>query len=126
MDIPPGFLKMILSDLVAQGLLISTAGPNGGYRLARPPEDLTLLDNVESAERHHSPDKCILRGGPCDWYGACPIHHFWSLAQKAFADSLDATNLAQLAHVDPAIEEGTHTPINPNHANQPTRRGIRT
>lgn len=43
MDIPLNFLKRILSELVAQGLLTSIAGPNGGYRLTQPPENITLL-----------------------------------------------------------------------------------
>jgi Rrf2 family protein len=126
MDIPPDFLKHILADLVSQGLLTSSAGPKGGYRLARPPAAITLLDIVEPAERYLYPDKCILRGGPCDWYDVCPIHDTWCLAQKAFADKLDATNLAQLAHIDHDIEHGIHTPPDAIHANPVTRRGIRT
>jgi Rrf2 family protein len=126
MDIPVGYLKRILAELVCQGLLVSYAGPNGGYRLTRPPEIITLLDIVEPAERLLSPNKCILRGGPCDWSDFCPIHDTWCLAQKAFANTLDAINLHQLARIDHDIEHGAHTPVNPAHANQMTRRGIRT
>jgi Rrf2 family protein len=126
MDIPPDFLKRILAELVSQGLLTSTAGPNGGYHLTRPPGDITLLDVVEPAERFLSPDQCILRGGPCDWADACPIHDPWCLAQKAFAESLNTTNLAQLARIDHDIEHTTHIPINPTHANPTVRRGTRT
>jgi Rrf2 family protein len=126
MDIPPGFLKRILAELVSQGLLTSTAGPNGGYRLTRPPQDITLLDVVEPAERLLSPDKCILRGGPCDWSDFCPIHDTWCLAQEAFADTLNAANLDQLARIDHDIEHAVHTPVNPTHASQMIRRGIRT
>jgi Rrf2 family protein len=126
MDIPPGFLKRILAELVSQRLLTSTAGPNGGYRLTQPPEDITLLDVIEPTERLLSPDRCILRGGPCDWSDFCPIHDTWCLAQKAFADSLDATRLDHLARIDHDTEHDTHTPVNPTHANQTTRRGIRS
>lgn len=125
MDIPPGFLKTILAELVSQGLLTSTAGPNGGYRLTRPPEEITVLDVVEPAERFLSPTKCILRGGPCDWSDACPIHDTWCTAQKAFADSLDTVNLAQLARIDHDIEHGIHIPIGPAHPESITRRGTR-
>ncbi|MEA3510653.1 MAG: Rrf2 family transcriptional regulator, partial [Actinomycetota bacterium] len=96
MDMPPEYLKRILAELVSQGLLNSTSGPTGGYRLARPPQDITLLDIIEPSERLLSPDKCILRGGPCDWSDFCPIHDTWCLAQKAFADTLDTINLDQL------------------------------
>lgn len=124
MDIPPGFLRQVLADLVSQGLLSSTAGPKGGYRLNRPPEEITLLDIIEPREQYRSPNKCILRGGPCDWSDACPVHDAWSLAQLAFAESLDAASLAQLSRIDHDIEQGTHF-ADPGHLKPTRRRGIR-
>jgi Rrf2 family protein len=126
MDIPLDFLKRILAELVAQGLLTSTAGPNGGYCLTQPPEAITLLDVIEPTEHLRSSDKCILRGGPCDWSGACPIHDTWLIAQKAFADTLDLTSLAQLARVDRDIEDDGVAPSSPVHHTATIRRGIRT
>ncbi len=126
MDIPIGFLKRILAELVSQGLLQSTAGPTGGYRLTRPPETITLLEIIEPLEHLLVPEQCILRGGPCDWSDFCPIHDTWSRAQKAFADTLDAATLDQLARIDHDIEHAVHTPVSPAHANQTTRRGVRT
>ena len=126
MDIPLDFLKRILSELVAQGLLTSTAGPNGGYHLTQSPESITLLDVIEPTERLRSPDKCILRGGPCDWSDACPIHDTWLIAQKAFADTLDLTSLAQLARADQDIENDDVAPFNPVHHTATIRRGTRT
>jgi Rrf2 family protein len=125
MDIPPDFLKRILAELVAQGLLTSTAGSNGGYRLTRSPEEISLLDVVEPTEQLLSPDKCILKGGPCDWSSVCPIHDPWCLAQKAFAEILDSADLAQIAGVDHDIEHDVHEPVNPSHTDRTPRRGIR-
>lgn len=125
MDIPPGFLRQVLAGLVAQGLLDSTAGPRGGYLLTRPPEEITLLDIIEPREHYRSPDRCVLRGGPCEWSEACPMHEAWSLAQSAFAESLDAVSLADLAEIDCHIEQGTHT-ADPRHRRPTGRRGIRT
>ena len=126
MDIPLDFLKRILSELVAQGLLTSTAGPSGGYRLTEPPENITLLDIIEPTERLRSPDMCILRGGPCDWSDACPIHDTWLIAQKAFADTLDLTSLAELARIERDLEDDGHSLSNPVHRNPTIRRGTRT
>lgn len=126
MDIPPGSLKQILADLVAHGVLTSTAGPRGGYRLRQPPEEVTLLRIIEAAEGHLVLDKCVLRGGPCDWTEACPIHDTWSNAQEAFADSVAGANLADLAHIDHDIESGTHTWTESIHLKPTGRRGIRT
>ena len=126
MDIPLDFLKRILSELVAQGLLTSTAGPSGGYRLTEPPENITLLDIIEPTERLRSPDKCILRGGPCDWSDACPIHDTWIIAQNAFAETLDLTSLAQLARTERDLEGDGHPLSDPVHRSPTIRRGTRT
>jgi Rrf2 family iron-sulfur cluster assembly transcriptional regulator len=126
MDIPLGFLKRILAELVSQRLLESTAGPKGGYCLTQSPEAVTLLDIIEPTEQLLSPTRCILRGGPCDWSDFCPIHDTWCLAQRAFADALDTANLEQLARIDHDIEHEAHTPANPTHTNPMARRGVRT
>jgi Rrf2 family protein len=118
-DISLGPLKSVLAGLVAQGLLSSIAGRSGGYRLTRPPQDITLLDVVDSLEHYRSPEKCVLRGGPCDWSDACLVHETWCDAQREFAKVLDATNLDELNHRgmdSPGIGDGqplvmgTHSP----------------
>ena len=47
---PERFLLKVLKPLVDAGVLRSLKGPNGGYRLARPPKGLTLLEVVEAAD----------------------------------------------------------------------------
>jgi Rrf2 family protein len=48
--IPERFLLKVLKPLVSAGVLHSIKGPNGGYRLARPAADVTLLDIVEAVD----------------------------------------------------------------------------
>jgi Rrf2 family protein len=48
--IPERFLLKVLKPLVAAQILHSIKGPNGGYRLARPANDITMLEVVEAAE----------------------------------------------------------------------------
>ncbi len=45
---PERFLLQVLRDLARQGILTSTRGNSGGFMLARPPEDISLLDIVEA------------------------------------------------------------------------------
>jgi Rrf2 family protein len=45
--IPVLFLLKVLKPLVSARVLLSLKGPNGGYRLARPAKDITLLEVVE-------------------------------------------------------------------------------
>jgi len=127
MDIPERYLPQILASLVRQQLLVATAGPEGGYELARPPSDISLLEVVEAAEGPIAADECLLRGGPCDWEHICPLHHPWSRAQQALAQQLQRTNFEELAQTDALIEAGqVAAPEVPLHGRQVRRRGERT
>ncbi|MFM8930452.1 MAG: RrF2 family transcriptional regulator [Gemmataceae bacterium] len=48
--IPERFLLKVLKPLVSCGVLKSIKGPNGGYRLSRKAEDVTLLDIIEAVD----------------------------------------------------------------------------
>jgi Rrf2 family protein len=48
--IPERFLVKVLRPLVSAGVLRSVKGPGGGYRLGRPPKDVSLLEIVEAVD----------------------------------------------------------------------------
>ena len=48
--LPERYLLKVLKPLVDAGVLRSLKGPNGGYRLARPPKAIALLEVVEAAD----------------------------------------------------------------------------
>jgi Rrf2 family protein len=48
--LPEKFLLKALKPLVSADILRSVKGPNGGYRLAKPTKDITLLEVVEASE----------------------------------------------------------------------------
>jgi Rrf2 family protein len=54
-QMPERFLLQILRSLVTHGVLESTRGVEGGYCLARPPEEITLRDIVEAFENPLEP-----------------------------------------------------------------------
>jgi Rrf2 family protein len=103
MDIPLSYLPQLLAQLVRAGLVVSVAGRKGGYVLARPPEEISLLDAIEVADGPMVALVCVLRGGPCRWDEACAIHEPWARAQQAFRDSLAATTFAEVAAIDAAL-----------------------
>jgi Rrf2 family protein len=49
-DIPERFLLKVLKPLVDARVLLSLKGPHGGYRLARAPKEITLLEVVEAVD----------------------------------------------------------------------------
>jgi Rrf2 family protein len=101
MGIPRTFLSQVLADLVRAGVLQAHAGPKGGYRLRRSPEEINLLEVVEAAEGVLELTECVLRGGPCSWNDHCAVHEFWTAAQEAFGSQLAATSLADFAKAAP-------------------------
>ena len=48
--IPERFLLKVLKPLVSARVLHSVKGPNGGYRLARPANDITILEILEAVD----------------------------------------------------------------------------
>ena len=105
MDIPPKYVPQVLGDLIRAGLVESVAGPEGGYSLARPPAEISLLDVVEAAEGPVRNTKCLMRGGPCHWDDACSVHAAWADAQEKMVTQLARTTFAQLARQDVAMEK---------------------
>lgn len=100
MGIPPSYLPQLLARLVAAGLAQSVAGREGGYRLARPADQITLLEIIEEVEATTTASECVLRGGPCHWEDRCAFHEYWADAKTALTTSLGSRSLADLLAAD--------------------------
>ncbi len=125
MDLPRDFMSQILATLVRHVLLHSSAGPAGGYTLARPPAEISLLEVIEAVAGQVAVDECVLGGGSCDWTQVCPLHEVWSEAQASFVKDLATTTFEHLADIDLEIRAGgyqppAHTPL---HLTTTIRRG---
>ena len=58
-NIPKRFLEQILNDLKSAGVVESKRGVAGGYRLARPPEDISLATVIRHIEGALAPVSCV-------------------------------------------------------------------
>jgi len=97
MSLPKPFTPQVLGSLTRAGLVASKAGRGGGYRLAREPATITVLDVVEAAEGPLINTRCTLRGGPCLRDDRCAVHDTWIAAGQALRASLASTSLEELA-----------------------------
>lgn len=84
--IPAKFLEGILSKLKASGLIESERGKNGGYRMAREPVDIRMLDIVEAIDGRIKPVTCVDAPGDCAFGDACLPRSFWI----GLKDTIDA------------------------------------
>lgn len=97
MGIPPRFLPQVMGDLVRAGIAEGVVGRAGGYRLARDPSEISLLEVIQAAEGDARRRTCVLKGVECGTTGTgCDVHHVFAAAQAAWLLELGG---ATLAHV---------------------------
>lgn len=78
LEIPRPFLSKILQQIAKQKLLISTRGPNGGFMLAKPATQITLMDIVTIIDGANYFETCLMSMKQCSDIQTnlhCPIHN---------------------------------------------------
>jgi len=102
--IPAQYLQQILIDLRHAGLISSGGGPRGGHELARPPEEITLLEAIEALEGSTAPMECIRPGVQpgCPQRGHCVLADVWRRVDEATQGILRQVTLAGLARQEEA------------------------
>jgi Rrf2 family protein len=103
-ELPDAYLAKHLQALVAGGILHASSGPQGGYRLARPAAEITVLDVLDAVEGKASPFVCqeIRQRGPLaippeQCRRPCAIASVMTQAHQAWRASLRAVTVGDLA-----------------------------
>lgn len=99
--IPEQFLDQIVAKLRRAGFVRSVRGVNGGYMLARPPEQISVGSLVRALEGSLSPFGCVseVNHEPTDFCGRVPACHtrpVWLRVMDAITQTLDAISLADV------------------------------
>jgi Rrf2 family protein len=102
-DLPQPYLAKILKSLVSACVLSSASGPHGGFRLARPPEEISVLDIVEAVEGRTQVFRCaeIRQRGPAPLTGEacrrpCGIARVMYDAEREWRSALARSTVAGL------------------------------
>jgi Rrf2 family iron-sulfur cluster assembly transcriptional regulator len=69
----------------------------GGVSLARPPEEITLLQVVEAVDGPIVLNHCLLRAGICDREPDCAAHDVWAEIQNRLVYELASVTMKDLA-----------------------------
>ena len=100
--LPRPLVAKVLTILSQTGVVEGSPGPGGGYRLTRPPEEVSLLDVVRHFEQVDAPAMCPL--GP-DWCGRetpdCPLHDALIAIHERNLKRLEETHFGGFAHTGP-------------------------
>jgi Rrf2 family protein len=105
---PPRYLAKLLADLARAGLLDSTRGPNGGYRVA-PRKKAASLADVASVFEPVQPRRCLLGHGICGESPQCAVHDRWSPIAHSLNAFLASTTVAEIVRGDAPIPPSTST-----------------
>ena len=94
--IPSSFMAKILRGLVRAGLLRSSRGVHGGFALAKPASDITLLEVIEAIEGPISVTNCVPEPDACGHSANCPASAVWARVQDQIAEILGDASLETL------------------------------
>ena len=75
-SIPASYLEQIFSNLRKAGILRAVRGPNGGFKLARPSNEIMIGEIINAVERNMDATQCSGEG-VCNSGTKCIAHNFW-------------------------------------------------
>ncbi|MCS6910528.1 MAG: Rrf2 family transcriptional regulator [Anaerolineales bacterium] len=94
--IPLTFLAKIVSQLSAAGILRATRGARGGIALARPPEDVSLLEIVEAIDGPITINECTTDPSLCPLGADCAVREVWCNVRADLTKRLGETSFGDL------------------------------
>ncbi len=101
--IPQPMVSKILKALARGGVVASTRGAKGGYRLARPAEAMSVADVITALEGPIALTACIEDGpGCCEIEALCPARTNWQRINDAVRRALAGISVAEMALTIPA------------------------
>jgi Rrf2 family transcriptional regulator, cysteine metabolism repressor len=122
--LPLSYLEHLVAKLRKAGLVTSTRGAHGGYRLAKPAAEITMDAVVQALEGqiapmecfHETPEGRVLCSHEDNSAGGCATKLLWTRVQNGVTKALAGTTLAELVefstpHPVPAAEANAKPPV---------------
>ncbi|SEG44377.1 transcriptional regulator, BadM/Rrf2 family [Bryocella elongata] len=101
--IPPQLLAKILQTLARAGILVSHAGANGGYALARPASDISAFEVIRAIDGPLFITSCITIHGTCDLAGHCTIKEPLRKVNDSITELLSGIHISDLVEPSEAV-----------------------
>lgn len=94
------FATKIVFQLKNRGIMHTTQGKNGGVRLARLPETITLLSILQGVGYRTSISECIKKPDFCPLPAPCKLHGFFIEQENFSVQALRSRTIAEFAFTD--------------------------
>jgi Rrf2 family protein len=99
-NVPHPSLAKILHSLRGRGLVRSTKGPGGGYQLARPGNQVRVVEVIEAVDGRVELDSvCVLGLDTCSDETPCALHDVWKLFRQNYTQTLSRMTLEDAARI---------------------------
>ena len=89
-------VSKLLKSLARAGLVTSTRGANGGYQLARSPDNISAADVIDALEGPVSITECSASDNLCEHEDVCSVGGAWQSINVAIRRALDDVSLSDL------------------------------
>jgi len=96
-DAPAQFVAKVMQRLTRAGIVNSSCGKTGGYRMAKPPDSVSIADVVEIMEGEMSLNYCLLHPDECRFVKECRMHPIWQEVQDAMIGVMTKYTLADIS-----------------------------
>lgn len=103
------YISRLMVDLRKTRLVKSIRGAKGGYILGQLPDDITLLEIVETMEGRINVVDCVSTPATCSKSDQCTVNRTWAAINNQIRDVLAKVTLKEIA--DKHIESGATTPF---------------
>lgn len=97
LEVPRNYLSKILHVLAREGVLTSTRGPHGGFRLGRPPGEVSLASVIEHFDDITTASGCLLGRARCSDENPCAAHERWKSVSASVRGFLRETTIGDFA-----------------------------
>ncbi|RJP26162.1 MAG: Rrf2 family transcriptional regulator [Candidatus Abyssobacteria bacterium SURF_5] len=106
-EMPEYFFSKIFQHLAKAGIVNSVRGSSGGFSLARPSNEITVLEAIEAIEGPINMGKCVIAPESCKKSDTCPFHKFLKEGKDSLSSVLGKYTLADALRYSQSLEHRT-------------------
>ncbi len=94
--VPKQYLEQLLGNLRRAGLVASVRGAQGGYQIAKPPDQTTILEVIDAMEGPLALSECTTDEGSCKHACQCPVRKVWQRLTESINRELAGVTLGDM------------------------------
>lgn len=98
LGIPASYVQKVVKPLKEAGILEAVEGLQGGYRLAKKSDQITLFDIISATEKTMKINRCLETDAYCSRFAVptCPVRKVYTVLQRQFEDRLSEITISEL------------------------------